>query len=168
MEDRLKRSDKLSIESVEDIDEMKLSIDFVRKCFEVKGNLSPMVIGTAEKGRYVVPFLHKDNNEKYILAKKIKEEFKKVGVTAIVVMTEAWMVKQKAGMIDTSIRPSEHPLKQEIVMVNLLEKNKYESAIIPIIRSEKEVILGEPITSKQTGAELRDNLFGDYFKEAEK
>lgn len=169
MENRLSGIREVKMPKLDGVSEMDYAISFVRKCFEEKGNISAMVIGIAGDNRYVVPFIHKSDEEKYKLAGIIKRFFKSKGVDQIQFMTEAWMVKQSSKMgVNTAIRPSQHPLKQEIVMINIFERTKCDSAILSIIRgNSKEVSLGEPKLSSQEGVDFVDRIWGDYFKGGE-
>jgi hypothetical protein len=147
--------------------EMELSVTFVKSIIEQSKELVPMAIGIAGKNRYVIPFTWKTREEKYDLVDKVKKEFRKLGVTAICFMTEAWMLRVRhPALYNPNVAPSEHPDRQEIAAVSLIDKGGIKGVVMPIIRTGGEVTLGEPIKS---GGDISivDNLWGDYFKGGE-
>jgi hypothetical protein len=144
--------------------EMQINLEFAKETYRETGKFMPMVIGLSNTGRFVVPFHWIDDNEKYKLADAIKKKFKDLGVIAIIFMTEAWSLKIKHPALYTeeTLRPSQHPDRIEVFIMNYTDKKGTKGLVMPIIREGNEVTLGTPVLNEE-GVSMVDNLFGNYF-----
>lgn len=168
MINRLNPSEK-SGENVPLNKEMQFNLNFAKDTYKQTGKFMPMVVGISGNHRYVVPCHWANDTEKYKLVNAIKGKFRGLGVTAIVVMTEAWSLMLKhPALYNDSMRPSEHPDRVEVFILNYTDKNGTKCMVMPIIREEGEVTLGVSRISEKEGLTVVDNLFGNYFNKEEK
>lgn len=165
MENRLNPSHKEEPEDIIDR-EIEFNIAFARETYKRIKKFAPMVVGISKGKHYVLPFYWEKPEEKVKLAEAIKGQFRKLGVTAIVFMSEAWSSHVRhPALMNKDIRPSEQLNRQEVFIMNYTDKDKTIGIILPIERIGDEVTLGVLTKSDKQNIEVKDYLWGDYFKE---
>lgn len=110
------------------------------------------------------------HEDKPVFVHAVKEAIKVVKPIAVAMLTEAWVVKQskEEGPIDLSIRPSEQPTREEVVLVQIeTYKNAYITMydIIRTTNGEIELHLDNKISDGALNKENTDGLFSNLLKE---
>lgn len=119
-----------------------------------------------------------EDKEAFITA--VKESIKVVKPIAIGMICEAWVVKQnkKDGPIDLSKRPSEHPLKEEVVLVQIETHKNANITLYDIIRTTSgkielkidEKLSKSTVDKSDTGGQfsnLLKNNYDNFYKSVE-
>ena len=87
---------------------------------------------------YPVGSLMNSSNNKEIIRMMMEETIQKDEVTIVLLITEAWLLKLPAKNVTKKevlqIRPSEHPDKEEVVLVNIMTKTEQLIANAKIYR----------------------------------
>ena len=111
---------------------------------------------------YPVGRLMNSPDNKEIIRMMMEETIQKDEVTLVLLITEAWLVKLEAKEMTrekaVQLRPSEHPDKQEVVLVNVMTKTKQliASAKIhrdPVSLDDFDVV---SLTGESEGTLVRD------------
>jgi hypothetical protein len=143
--------------------ELTFNLEFAKRMIKDEGHLSAMVIGITDNGdHFICPFITHNDTEKYALAQLIKAEFRNKLVTAIIFMTEAWMVEVRhRALINKDMpRPSENPNRKECIMISYINKDGNIGITVPILRIDNEIEFGDYSESNH----IKDKLWGDMFK----
>ena len=109
------------------------------------------------------------HEDKEVFVNAVKESIKVVKPIAIGMICEAWVVKQnkKDGPLDLSIRVSEQPSREEVVLVQLeTYKNAYIT-MYDIVRTTDggiELTLDETLSGDKVDKENTDGVFSNLLK----
>lgn len=118
--------------------------------------------------------------DKEVFVNAVKESIKVVKPIAIAMICEAWVVKQNKndGPLDLSIRPSEQPSREEVVLVQLETHRNAYITMYDIIRTTNgaieleidEKFSNSKIDKSDTGGQfsnlLKDN-YDNFYKSVE-
>jgi hypothetical protein len=80
------------------------------------------------------------------LVRGLVKQKKDPSVHAVIMVSEAWFAEVKNKDQMENIKVSDHPDKQEVIMINCETRNDSSITRIPIVRVGDDVILGIPVT----------------------
>lgn len=147
--------------------EVELSINFASNMMLTEGKVVPMVVGITPEGkRHICLVPWQNDREKAETIRQVTKLFRGLGVDKIVFMTEAWglvVVKEDYEEGTPFPRPSTHPDRVEMVVINYLSHTEKVAVSIPVIRKDKAISLGDPKITMNN--DFEDNVFGGYFRE---
>ena len=123
---------------------MEYNIEFGKHLLTKDGKLFPVAFMICENDMGIIPLSFKDENEKDIQVKILRELGKAKNADAIFMMTESWYVTTK-NKEELGTDLSKHPMRKECILV-IGECEYGRIAIIQIFeRKNDEIIFGEKI-----------------------
>lgn len=114
-------------------------IDFCRLIFADRGEVQPMWVGqSADNEVYPITAVFGSYEEKEATVRALKEIFDKFNVVRYVSMIESWLIIADKDDYDpeTSIRPSEHPDREEVIIITGEDGDNEIFGYFKIIREE--------------------------------
>lgn len=114
-------------------------IEFCKSVFAEQEEILPMWVGqSANNEAYPVTAVFTDQEEKEEVAKTLRRIFEKFNVVRYVSMVESWMVKvdKKDAPDPSSVRPSTHPDREEVVIIFGEDSSQQMFGIFKIIREK--------------------------------
>ena len=118
--------------------------------------------GEVRVSTYDVAKLMNSSQNKEVIRMMMEEAIQMDDVSIVLLVTEAWLLKLPAENVTKdealTIRPSEHPDKEEVVLINIMTKTAQFIATAKIYRdpvslSEFEIV---SLTGKSEGTLVRD------------
>jgi len=133
----------------------------VRKLFDTRKEVVPMFVLVRGARHDMVPVMFADDNEKDAVADAVREIVKTIEPDIVLFMCEAWTYQAKEYDPQTSIRPSLHKDRVEVVTVTVEFKTgeKY-MCMANIKRSKDKVSLGE---FSVTDGQQNVGRFADFY-----
>lgn len=145
-----------------------------RKNIEEAGSLHPMLLLEMEAERFMIPIeMADDSREKYQMFHALGEKMRlKYGlIQNAAVITESWIVMAKEAPDATKYMPSQHPCRQEAIVLIGRNADKTQSAIViqtftrnehnAPVWSEPQVSISDSSTNGMVAEGLLDALFGN-------
>jgi len=119
---------------------------------------------TRKVSAYDVSALMRDQMYKELLRMMMEEKIKESKTDLVALITEAWMLELPASKVTkeeiTQIRPSEHPNRQEVILVSLMTKTQQFVYRAQIKRTSTDIKLNEfevlPSSGDIEGSLVRD------------
>lgn len=144
--------------------EFDFNVNIAQQMFKDHGRVVSMVIGNADEKRFVVPFFSESREERYEKASVIKRQFRKLGVTAITFMTEAWFTVHDESKKWDGVMPGDKPAdqRQEGLLIIYISKTERREAFFEIKRNAQGARL-ELMKETYNDINSQDNLWGDMF-----
>ncbi len=130
------------------------------------GRVDPVVFAFLPNGKVMVcDMCFEDNEEKKAKFTALSELLKENGVTACVTVYEAWYVpKEKIENQNKIIPPSEHPGREEAILVMGRTPGRIYSVCVPFSRNDKVIQFGkEVVGDTNDGYRVEDNLLKGLF-----
>lgn len=138
-------AEQLKSEKIASLQEMfDYQVQFAAKAFaDMSGSVSPMFVGQDAEGiLYPITTAWESREEKHQIMMAVQEVFRKFEIVRYVSMVEAWMLI--ADKDDTAAKkefmnavPSEHPKRQEAIIIIGEDGARQLFGFYPIIRDEK-------------------------------
>lgn len=110
------------------------------------------------------------HEDKEVFANAVKESIKVVKPIALGLICEAWVVKQKKddGPIDLSIRPSEQPSREEVILVQIETHRNAFVTMYDIIRTTNgniELEMDETLSNSKLDKSDTQGMFSNLLKD---
>jgi hypothetical protein len=134
-------------------------LDFATDIFKATGEVRPMLMILGKENvefASVQNFMDSDDT-KNVFRSVVTQKCSDPDVEGIGLAMECWTVMDRSG-VDTSIQPSKHPDREEVVMVYAEWKDCTTREIaLPIIREEKKTPrFGEPVKYEFSAGRMRN------------
>jgi hypothetical protein len=130
------------------------------------GEVEPVVFAFLQNGNVMVcDMKFEDNEEKKAKFNALGELLKANGANACVTVFEAWYLpKEKIENQNEVIPPSEHPGREEAILVMGRTPDRIYSVCVPFSRNGKMIQFGEEVVGDTNdGHRVEDNLLKGLF-----
>lgn len=150
------------------VEQVNLFKEKAKQLLMMEGNVAPVVFGFLASGAIIVAEMSFETyEEKQAKFSALKKLLKEKGATACVTVFEAWYLpKEKIRNNRDMVPPSEHPEREEAILVEGKIPGRSYSVIIPFARNNGKIEFKEEIVGDtDEGHSVEDNLLKGLFAE---